>query len=57
MGFLAGVAVAGLINGRQLTTTGWICISCFLLIIPAGIRIVRIVRIGRPRSGNDGPMM
>jgi hypothetical protein len=62
MCFLAGVAVWGLINGRQLTTTGWIYIICFLLIIPASIRIVRgvlivrIVRIVRPRSGNDGPM-
>jgi hypothetical protein len=62
MCFLAGVAVWGLINGLQLTTTGWIYIICFLLIIPASIRIVRgvlivlIVRIVRPRSGNDGPM-
>jgi hypothetical protein len=69
--FLAGVAVWGLINGRQLTTTGWIYIICFLLVIPAsirmirmirivrmirGVRIVRIVRGVRPRSGNDGPM-
>ena len=52
MGFLAGVAVWGLINGRQLTTTGWISIICFLLIIPAGIRIFRS---GRPRSGKDSP--
>lgn len=56
MCFLAGVAVWGLINGRQLTTTGWIYIICFLLIIPASIRIVRgvlivlIVLIVRPRD-------
>jgi hypothetical protein len=40
MGFLAGVAVWGLINGRQLT----IDIIRFLLIIPASIRIARSAR-------------
>jgi hypothetical membrane protein len=52
MGFLAGVGVWKLITNGQLSVSGWIYIICFLLIIPAGIRIFRS---GRPRSGKDGP--
>ena len=51
-GFFAGLAVWGLITNGQLSTRGWIYIICFLVMIPAGIRIFRR---GRPRPGKDGP--
>ena len=52
MGFFAGLAVWGLITNGHLSTRGWIYIICFLVLIPAAIRIFRS---GRPRSSKDGP--
>jgi hypothetical protein len=47
MAFLAALAVWGLITNGHLSTRGWIYIICFLVLIPAAIRIFRR---GRSRS-------
>ena len=52
MALFAALAVWGLIINGHLSTRGWIYIICFLVLIPAAIRIFRS---GRPRSGKDGP--
>ncbi len=52
MAFFAGLAVWALLTNGHLSTSGWIYIICFLVMIPATIRLFRR---GRPRPGGDSP--